>query len=243
MLQDAQYRSLAAPIKATPLAASFRMLSESGRDGHDLLRLALREELRGEVALVSSFGADSVLLLAMVADIDPAVPVLFLDTDRHFPETLAYQRAVTDFLGLRDVRILRPKPREATAEDPDDALWYDDPDRCCALRKVRPLEAGLEGFSAWVTGRKRHQAATRARLGTVEWEAGRVKLNPLANWSASMVLAEIARRDLPPHPLVARGYPSIGCANCTRPASGASDSRAGRWSGTAKTECGIHRPS
>ena len=221
--------------------AAFAALAGSGLGGVDLLARAIRDDLRGRVTLVSSFGAESVLLLALVAEIDPATPVLFLETDRHFPETLAYRAAVAHRLGLTDVRDLRPAPVEAADADPTGELWYYDPDACCALRKVRPLERALAGFEAWVTGRKRHQAMTRERLSFIELDGGRIKLNPLADWDRDRIEAEITRRGLSRHPLVARGYKSIGCATCTRAVGAGEDERAGRWAGLRKVECGIHQ--
>ena len=220
---------------------AYAALAGSGLGGVDLLARAIRHDLRGRLAVVSSFGAESVLLLALVAEIDPATPVLFLETDRHFPETLAYRDAVAARLGLTDLRHLRPAPVEAADADPTGELWYYDPDSCCALRKVRPLERALAGFDAWVTGRKRHQAATRERLPFVELEGDRIKLNPLADWDRDRIEAEITARGLPRHPLVAKGYPSIGCATCTRAVGAGEDDRAGRWAGLRKVECGIHQ--
>jgi phosphoadenosine phosphosulfate reductase len=212
-----------------------------GLDGEDLLRALIGGELAGEIAVVSAFGAESVLVLDMVARIDPATPVLFLDTGKHFPQTLAYRDLLIAWLGLENVRSVTPGAERLAAADPGGVLWQHDPDHCCALRKAEPLERALTGYRAWVTGRKRYQGATRAALAAIEAADGRIKLNPLAFWSAEEVRAEIARRGLPPHPLVARGYPSIGCATCTAPARSASDARSGRWQGREKTECGIHR--
>ena len=226
---------------AGSVAASYGALAASGLGGEALLRRAIRDELRGRVAVVSSFGAESVLLLALVADIDPATPVLFLQTDRHFSETLTYRRDIAAMLGLLDVRDLRPDPAEARRDDPTGELWYYDPDACCALRKVRPLDRALAGVDAWITGRKRHQAATRERLPFVELEGNRIKLNPLADWDRAAIDAAIEARGLPRHPLVAAGYRSIGCANCTRAVGEGEDARAGRWAGLRKVECGIHR--
>ncbi len=220
---------------------AFSRLAGSGLEGERLLDLAIGEGVSGRTAVVSSFGAEAVVLLALVAAIDPCLPVLFLQTDRHFPETLAYRDAVVDFLGLRDVRDLTPDPAEAEALDPSGDLWWFDPDACCDLRKVRPLDRALEGFDCWITGRKRHQAQTREHLPEVELEGGRIKLNPLAGWDAERAARAIATWGLPPHPLVARGYRSIGCANCTRAVATGEGDRAGRWSGSCKTECGIHR--
>jgi phosphoadenosine phosphosulfate reductase len=212
-----------------------------GLDGTDLLRVAMLRQFHGRLAVVSSFGTESAVLLAMVAEIDPAVPVLFLDTLRHFPETIGYRDALTQRLGLRDVRSLRPDIELVAREDPAGGLAAADPDSCCAMRKVAPLEAGLSGFDAWVSGRKRYQAPGRAALPAVEHVDGRVKLNPLARWSAAEIAAEHLRRGLPAHPLAAFGFRSVGCAPCTRATAADEDLRAGRWAGLAKTECGIHR--
>lgn len=212
-------------------------------EGVALLRHAIMERFRGRIAVVSSFGTDSAALLALVAEIDPATPVLFLDTDKHFPETLAYRDALTRRLGLSDVRDIRPDTVDLANNDPDGELHRWIPDDCCAVRKVLPLARALAGFDAWATGRRRQQSRTRAALPFVEAADGRTKFNPLADWTAERVAAELAQRDLPPHPLAARGYVSVGCAPCTRPVRPGEDPRAGRWPGFAKTECGIHRPA
>ena len=205
---------------------------------------ALAEEFRGRVALVSSFGADSAVLLHLMAEADPAMPVLFLDTGKLFPETLHHRERLVRRLGLRDPRVLRPDPEELSAADPLGGLWNAEPDRCCALRKVGPLNRALAGFDAWISGRKRHQAAGRAALPLFERDAaGRLKANPLAAWSAEALEAYRLAHDLPPHPLVAEGYPSIGCHPCTGRVLPGEDPRAGRWRGRGKTECGIHRPA
>ena len=210
-------------------------------DGVAALRQAVLHDFPGRIAVVSSFGAESAVLLALVAEIDPAVPVLFLETGQHFPETLAYRSHLAATLGLRDVRDVRP---QALADrDPEGQLHAFDPDACCALRKVEPLAEALRPFAAWVTGRKQGQAATRAAMPLIEHEDGRVKINPLARWDARRIEAEMVRRGLPRHPLLGRGYPSIGCAPCTRPVGAGADPRSGRWAGTSKVECGIHRPS
>lgn len=231
------------PVKRNERAAldaAFDALRDARCTGEGLLAAALGGPLAGEVACVSSFGTESVLLLAMVAAVDPATPVLFLETARHFPETLRYRDTVARVLGLSDIRDLMPDPAEERASDPTGQLWYFDPDACCGLRKVRPLASGLAPFRAWITGRKRYQGASRAALAPVERTDGRIKLNPLAEWSADAIAREIARRGLPAHPLAAEGYRSIGCEPCTRPVGPDTDPRAGRWQGRAKTECGIH---
>lgn len=198
---------------------------------------------RGRVAVISSFGAESAVLLDLVAQVDPSVPVFFLDTKRHFPETLAYRDELSRYLGLRDVRTLTPSPKELEERDPQDQLAAFDPDACCALRKVEPLDVVLPEFDLWITGRKRGQAATRTSLPVSEPQPdGSVKLNPLAGWNAQDIRQRMRARALPEHPLVAQGYTSIGCAPCTRAVRDGEDQRAGRWAGLVKTECGIHRP-
>ena len=234
MLQHSQRRA------ASQIEES-RVSLLTGWDGLAVLRAGLTEIFPSRIAVLSSFGADSALLLALVAEIDASVPVLFLDTDRHFPETLVYRRALVDRLGLTDVRDIRPDPIEAAVEDPDGDLWLA-PDACCALRKTRPLERALLPFAAWVTGRRRDQASTRATLPVIERDGPRFKINPLAGWDAARVAAELRRRELPVHPLTPRGYASIGCANCTVPVGADADPRSGRWAGRGKIECGIHRP-
>ena len=206
-----------------------------------ILRGALLGEHAGRVAVVSSFGAESAVLLALVAEVDPAAPVVFVDTRQHFSETLAYRDTLVRVLGLTDVRSVGPGDAELVANDPGAELWRFDPDACCALRKVTPLERALAPFDAWISGRKRHQAATRALLPVREEVAGKVKYNPLAAWGAADLEAEMRARGLPRHRLSLAGYPSIGCATCTRAVAAGDDPRSGRWAGTGKTECGIHK--
>lgn len=195
----------------------------------------------GRIALVSAFGADSVVLLHMLAAIDRATPVIFLDTGKQFTETLQYRDALRDRLRLTDLRSIQPDPARLAAADPDGTLWRTQPDLCCWQRKVEPLDAALAGFSAWITGRKRFQGGVRAQLPVVEQGANRqIKINPLAGWGAADIAAYLARHDLPRHPLLAQGYRSIGCAPCTRATRQDEDARAGRWAGQGKTECGIH---
>ena len=218
-----------------------RSLQAEGNTAHDVMRIALTGALRGRIGLVSSFGAESAVLLALAAEIDPAVPVLFLQTGQHFPETLEYRRDLARVLGLTDVRDIHPDPAQIHNRDPEGQLWAFDPDACCALRKVEPLDEALIPFDGWITGRKRTQASTRVNLPMVErTDDGRVKINPLARWTPRELDAEMTRRNLPRHPLSLRGYPSIGCAPCTLPVDADADPRSGRWAGQNKTECGIH---
>lgn len=206
-----------------------------------ILTHAIRERFPGRIALVSSFGAESVVLLHMVAAIDRHTPVLFGQTQMLFSETLVYQQEVAERLGLTDVRHLTPDAEHVAGLDPAGDLNQRDNDACCHIRKVLPLENGLAPFAAWINGRKRGQSASRAGLTVEERDgAGRVKLNPLADWSVDHLLAYFGEHDLPKHPLVARGYPSIGCLPCTTPVKPGEDPRAGRWRGKAKEECGIH---
>ncbi|MFT7309901.1 MAG: phosphoadenosine phosphosulfate reductase [Paracoccaceae bacterium] len=211
-----------------------------GLDAPEILRVSLGSSATGRMAVVSSFGADSVVLLHMLAQIDPATVVLFVDTQMLFPETLAYQQDVARALGLLNVRQIRARPQNLHRGDPDDALHKTDTDACCDLRKTAPLEQALAGFDSWITGRKRFQSDTRAALEVVETEQGRIKINPLAGWQATDLLDYIAAHDLPRNPLVAKGFPSIGCAPCTSAVRVGEPSRAGRWRGHEKHECGIH---
>jgi len=212
-------------------------------DGLALLRATLREgPLAGRTALVSSFGAESAVLLDMIATVDPTIPVIFLDTGKLFEETREYREEITHLLGLEDVRVIRPQPATLARDDPQGTLWRRDPDHCCHNRKTVPLARALDGFSAWITGRKRFQGGLRGALATIEGEAasGRIKLNPLAAWSTDDLERYRRLRNLPAHPLVAEGYRSIGCVPCTRPTGSGEPARAGRWWGLDKTECGIH---
>jgi phosphoadenosine phosphosulfate reductase len=214
-----------------------------GLDGLALLRGLLKEgPLAGRTALVSSFGAESAVLLDMVATVDPATPVIFLDTGKLFGETQTYREELVDLLRLRDVRVVGPRPAALGRYDPGGDLWSREPDRCCHIRKTEPLQEALEGFAGWITGRKRFQAGLRSQLPIIEpeWSSGRIKLNPLALWSAEDVENYRLLRNLPKHPLVDQGYRSIGCVTCTRPVRSGEDMRAGRWWGLDKTECGIH---
>ena len=217
-----------------------------GASTQEMLEAVIKDNLAGDVVAVSSFGAESAVLLHLLASVDPAVPVLFLDTGKHFAETLAYRDDLVARLGLTAFRNLHPDLDELAAKDDTGLRWSYDPDGCCEIRKVRPLAKALAGFDASFTGRKAFQSATRANLPRFEVdtsdEQGRLKINPLIDWSADDIQAYFAQHDLPRHPLVAQGYPSIGCSPCTRPVGEGEDARAGRWSGWDKTECGIHKP-
>lgn len=206
-----------------------------------VLELALRDAELGRIALVSSFGAESVVLLHMISVMKPDTPVIFIDTQMLFQETIDYQLELVDKLDLRDLRRISPAPAKLAAHDPDGILNQSDTDACCAIRKTEPLQNALGGFDAWITGRKRFQGSTRNTLNFFESEENtRIKINPLAHWAPEDVKDYMINNRLPRHPLVAKGYPSIGCAPCTSPVAEGEDPRAGRWRGTQKEECGIH---
>ena len=207
----------------------------------DVLEHALFVPQVGRTAMVTSFGAESVVLLHMVSVIDRTTPVLFLDTAMLFPETLDYQREVAARLGLANVQVIRADRGEMFLCDPDSSLHVHNPNACCSLRKTEPLQNALEPFDAWVTGRKRYQGGKRAELEFFEAEEEkRIKINPLAHWVPESIQEYMTNNRLPRHPLVAKGYPSIGCAPCTTRVGEGEDPRAGRWRGKDKEECGIH---
>lgn len=217
-----------------------------------LLRPLLTQEFeRNEIALITSFGADSAVLLSMVAEIDPEAQILFLETGKHFPETIVYAKELQKKLGLKSVDYLTPSETMLNRTDPEGTLWKHQPNRCCWMRKVEPLERAVKerGIRALITGRKRHQTPERAALATIECEEnGLIRINPLALWGQEQVDTAFAGRSLPRHPLVEQGYVSIGCAPCTLPVTDKEDIRSGRWAHTIgldetrKTECGIHLP-
>jgi len=211
-----------------------------GASPGEVIAAALQAVGRERLAVVSSFGTESAALLKVMADVDPAIPVVFLDTGWLFEETLAYRDTLIATLGLRDVRSIKPREQTLSREDPDRELWFSDPDACCRIRKVEPLARALAPFSAWINGRKRFQGGLRAELTVVEDDGDRLKFNPFANVSRQDIEAIYASAKLPPHPLLASGFLSVGCMPCTSRTSPDEDARAGRWRGRPKTECGIH---
>jgi len=207
----------------------------------DVLRGALSEPMVGRAALVSSFGTEAVVLLHMIAHLDRTTPVIFADTEMLFEETITYQEMLSERFGLTDVRRVRPERSDLLREDADGILHVFDTDACCDLRKTRPLKSALEPFDAWITGRKRFQGGARVGLEFFEAEtARRIKINPLAYWRRGDVEDYMVNNRLPRHPLVTKGFSSVGCAPCTTPVAPGEDPRAGRWRGQSKDECGIH---
>ena len=207
----------------------------------DLLRQSLEGNLCGKTAVVSSFGADSAVLLHLVSRVNREVPILFVDTRMMFQETLDYQISLAREFGLTDVRHITAEADDLRRADVFGRLHKKDTDACCDLRKTQPLEKALQPFDAWINGRKRHQSQSRASMKALEVDSqGRVKVNPLLHWDGDDIKAYFDLHHLPRHPLTEKGFTSIGCAPCTaKPLDGA-DPRSGRWQGQDKTECGIH---
>jgi phosphoadenosine phosphosulfate reductase len=206
----------------------------------EMLQELLTTELKGRVAIVSSFGTESAVLLHLVASIDKHIPLIFVNTQKMFGETLAYRDSLSEQLGYTDLRVFRPDPYDLAQRDKTGLRWSYDPDGCCDIRKVAPLRRALAPFDAWISGRKGFQAKSRATLPRFEIDEGRLKLNPLADWSKAQLDAYFEDHRLPRHPLEAEGYLSIGCSPCTSKVQPGEDPRAGRWRGWDKTECGIH---
>ncbi len=214
----------------------------SNRVTGDVLRQLLLEEMPGQISAVSSFGTESAVLLHMVAQADKHTPVIFIDTLKLFGETLNYRDKLVQHLGLTNIRVIEPLPRNIEQDDPNGMLWSNNPDGCCFIRKVEPLKRALSGVTAWISGRKSFQSATRAHIPQFELSDGKLKINPLAQWSKDDLLNYFDYYKLPRHQMEAEGYPSIGCMPCTTPVAAGEDARAGRWRGQNKIECGIHMP-
>lgn len=239
--------SMSQPIPLVTLSSIERQAAalelataNAGLRGEALLEKAIRVLFPGRIGLVSSFGTEAAVLLHMVARIDPYTPVIFLDTWKHFPETLEYRHRLVAHLGLCNIQTVTPRPAALQADDPEGDLHARNPDLCCHVRKTLPMLQALRALDCWITGRKRHQAATREGLALFEVQDRWLKVNPLLDWTPEDTAAYFRTHDLPAHPLQAQGYPSIGCAPCTRAVGSGEDPRAGRWAGQEKTECGIH---
>jgi len=233
-----QVSSQSAATGPTPADELDRALRDASPS--DIIAAALRTVGRDKLAVVSSFGTESAALLKVMADVNPSIPVVFLDTGWLFEETLAYRDTLIAALGLTDVRSIKPLDETLSRDDPDNDLWFSDPDACCRIRKVEPLARALKPFDAWINGRKRFQGKARAAIPVVEQDGVRLKFNPFANISREEIEAIYQTAKLPPHPLVASGFLSVGCMPCTSRTAPNEDARAGRWRGRGKTECGIH---
>lgn len=248
------FAALAPQVRAEPVAPQSRAAAldlremaramdadMSGKSAEAVLETAIKELFPGRIAVLSSFGTEAAVVLHLVAQIDRSVPILFLETGKHFTETLMYRDILIDRFGFTDARELKPDPADLAAKDPNGDLWKSNPDACCAIRKVLPLQRAMQPFAAQITGRKRFQASTRKSIPLFEASAdGKIKVNPLAHWTPEMIRDAFRLFKLPPHPLFDEGYASIGCAPCTRRVELGEDARAGRWAGSEKTECGIH---
>ncbi len=212
----------------------------------EMLDDVIKGNLAGDIAIVSSFGGESAVLLHLLAQVDPNIAVLFLDTGKHFAETLSYRDELAKHIGFTNLQVLTPDADELTQRDETGLRWSYDPDGCCDIRKVKPLEKALASYDASFTGRKAFQSSTRANLPRFEIDTtdaqGRLKINPLIDWSAEDIAAYFEEHGLPRHPLIAKGFPSIGCEPCTHKVAPGEDPRSGRWKGWDKTECGIHKP-
>jgi phosphoadenosine phosphosulfate reductase len=226
--------------RATDLVERYKNASTE-----DVLAAAIKTEFAGEIALVSSFGTESAVLLHMIANIDKATPVIFVDTGKLFGETKRYRKQLVELLGLTGVRDITPDADEVAAADPKGILWSESTDACCDVRKVKPLDRALVPFKAWITGRKSYQGGERTALPlfeaeTLETGEQRIKINPLAGWRRARINEYFEAHKLPKHPLEEDGYLSIGCLPCTSRVEPGEDPRSGRWRGSQKTECGIH---
>lgn len=214
-----------------------------GVDTATMLKTVFAEGVLGEVAVVSSFGTESAVLLHLIAEADRTVPVIFVDTLKMFPETLEYRDTLMARLGFTDSRVVTPDPVVLAAKDENGLRWSYDPDGCCDIRKVEPLARAKQGLDTWISGRKAFQSVTRKNLPRFEIEDGRLKLNPLGDWDKAALEAYFDAHDLPRHPLESQGYLSVGCEPCTSKVLPGEDPRAGRWRGWDKVECGIHTAS
>lgn len=218
----------------------------AGLDTREFLSLVYApHEPFGNVAVVTSFGAESAVLLHLIAEIVPEAPVIFIDTGFHFEETLAYRDELVSHSGLQNVRTVGLDPLSEKRSDPARRLHLDDPDACCQLRKVKVLDHALRDHDGWISGQKRYQSHERSKIDRVEWDStrGKWKFNPLADWDTADLLSYQTQHKMPAHPLASAGYLSVGCSPCTTPVVAGEEPRAGRWRQHEKLECGLHRPA
>ncbi len=213
----------------------------AGLEGRDLIRTIARD-YKGRTALLSSFGAESSVLLHMVSEIDPSLPIIFLDTEKLFPETISYRNKLVDELGLTNIKVWHPSAEDIRLQDPYGDLHASNPDQCCNIRKTLPMEKAFANYDVMISGRKRFHGAGRADLKFVSIDGDRLKVEPLAGFTALDLRTYMVNHQLPSHPLRLAGYHSIGCmpVQCTSPGGTDDNPREGRWMGSDKTECGIH---
>jgi phosphoadenosine phosphosulfate reductase len=194
-----------------------------------------------DAVLTMSLQHEGVVIAHMLREIAPATRIFFIDTGYHFPETLAYRAELVARFGFPIENLTSVMPRAEFVAKYGDDLYNRDPDLCCKINKVEPMQLALRGVRAWINGRRRDQAVTRARMPIAErLQGGIVKTNPLANWTSRDTYRYLTANDIPLHPLFEQGYTSIGCWPCTRPVLAGEDERAGRWAGKNKVECGLH---
>lgn len=224
----------------------FEALNQQFEDASPNEILSWAWEAFGEkLSIVTSFQPTGIVTLHMLHEIAPRIPVLTIDTGLLFSNTYLLMDHITSEWDLNLIRVRPGQTPAQQAETYGEALWSRDPDLCCQLRKVTPLKEALSGYDAWITGLRRDQAETRRSTKIISWDSRHenVKISPFATWTEDMVWTYLMAHELPYNPLHDQNYTSIGCQPCTRAVAPDEDSRAGRWSGTAKVECGIHLPN
>lgn len=233
-----------APAMAHPTPPEIETLSQAfePRDPTALLSWGANK-YGAHLVLACSLGPEDLVLIDLLSRVSPRMQAFFLDTDFHFAETLALKDQITARYPQLQLEIIKPLltvEQQVERYGPD--LFANNPDQCCGIRKVEPLNRVLSSYKAWITGMRRQQAPTRSSIGKVQWDAKRsmLKLNPLADWTEEQVWAYIVQQGIPYNPLHDQSYPSIGCTHCTAPVAPGQDPRSGRWQGKGKTECGLH---
>ena len=206
----------------------------------DLLKIMINKIFKNKIVLTSSFGAESIVILDLVSKINKNLPIIFLDTEKLFSETFNYLSKVKSFLKLKNIKVQKPLLKDLKLHDPKGSLHKSDPNLCCKIRKVIPLQKAIEPYDAWINGRKRFHGLDRADIKKIEKLNSVIKINPLADWDFKKISSYINKHKLPEHPLSKKGYKSIGCFPCTSKVSEHDSHRSGRWKGLKKDECGIH---
>tara|TARA_B100000029_G_scaffold79792_1_gene71301 strand:+ start:3805 stop:4503 length:699 start_codon:yes stop_codon:yes gene_type:complete len=222
--------------------SEFQKLSEkfSKLDSINLLNVMIKKIFSKKIVLTSSFGSESIVILHMISKIDRSTPVIFINTGKLFPETLDYAKKIINLLKLNNILVLKPLNKDLKIKDPNENLYKKNPDECCKIRKVFPLEKIINNYDAWITGRKRIHGFEREFINKIEKSSTHIKINPLADWSLEKINKYIKKNNLPEHPLISKGYKSIGCFTCTNKVIYNESIRSGRWKNFKKKECGIH---